>query len=159
MIQDKIKYITRGLTDAEIAYKLRDDGQGIYIEYWGVYGISKPTDDELNALDNDDKFQTWLQTNSGLELPTGEFIGGLPMAIQGDFDDLVESGDRGARVLARFISTSATINTASPKTQGAVMYLAGVPIPDERGDTQQLRNPILTRKQAQEWLATGKVSI
>lgn len=97
--------------------------------------------------------------NTGFIESAGDFIARLPLAIQGDFDDLVKADDRVARVLDRFVSSNGTINTGSQKTQGSVMYLAGVPIPDERGDIHQLAQPILTIAQAQAWLAGEVVEV
>jgi len=97
------------------------------------------------------------QVTQGFTEKGGNFFGRLPMVTQGDVRDLVKTGDRSAETLFNYIMSGGDVNTASLKTQGGVMYLAGMEIPDETGEVHQLDKPIITMKMAQDWLVGNKV--
>jgi hypothetical protein len=44
---------SKNYDDERSNFSLRDDGSGAYIEVWNVSGVSKPTDEQLNALESE----------------------------------------------------------------------------------------------------------
>ena len=52
---------SKNYDDERSNFSLRNDGSGAYIEVWNVSGVSKPTDEQLNALESE---ATTLQNNA-----------------------------------------------------------------------------------------------
>ena len=51
-LSNKIKLYLDREVDFTKDVILQDDGQGAYIKEWNVDGVSKPTDEQLNALES-----------------------------------------------------------------------------------------------------------
>ena len=55
---------SKNYDDERSNFSLRDDGSGAYIEVWNVSGVSKPTDEQLDALSSQ---ATALENNAKID--------------------------------------------------------------------------------------------
>ena len=60
-LSNKIKVYLDRTPDFNTEVILQDDGSGAYIRQWNVNGVSKPTDEQLNSLENE---ATTLENNA-----------------------------------------------------------------------------------------------
>lgn len=103
----KLYLEANGKTESELelftgTVKLQNDGAGDYISEWNVSGLTKPTDEQLNALESE---ATTLENNNKV-IATRKSLYGTP---EQQLEILVEQG------VDKLIERNTKIKTDNPK--------------------------------------------
>ena len=103
----KLYLEANGKTESELelftgTVKLQNDGAGDYISEWNVSGLTKPTDEQLNALESE---ATTLENNNKV-IATRKSLYGTP---EEQLEILVEQG------VDKLIERNTKIKTDNPK--------------------------------------------
>ena len=103
----KLYLEANGKTESELelftgTVKLQNDGAGDYISEWNVSGLTKPTDEQLNALESE---TTTLENNNKV-IATRKSLYGTP---EEQLEILVEQG------VDKLIERNTKIKTDNPK--------------------------------------------
>ena len=103
----KLYLEANGKTESELelftgTVKLQNDGAGDYISEWNVSGLTKPTDEQLNALESE---TTTLENNNKV-IATRKSLYGTP---EQQLEILVEQG------VDKLIERNTKIKTDNPK--------------------------------------------
>ena len=103
----KLYLEANGKTESELelftgTVKLQNDGAGDYIPEWNVSGLTKPTDEQLNALESE---ATTLENNNKV-IATRKSLYGTP---EQQLEILVEQG------VDKLIERNTKIKTDNPK--------------------------------------------
>tara|TARA_R100000655_G_scaffold1357_2_gene5211 strand:- start:315 stop:647 length:333 start_codon:yes stop_codon:yes gene_type:complete len=76
---------SKNYDDERSNFSLRDDGSGAYIEVWNVSGVSKPTDEQLNALESE---ATKLENNNKIRATRKSLYGDIGDQLDEIFKDI-----------------------------------------------------------------------
>ena len=103
----KLYLEANGKTESELelftgTVKLQNDGAGDYISEWNVSGLTKPTDEQLNALESE---ATTLENNNKV-IATRKSLYGTP---EQQLEILVDQG------VDKLIERNTKIKTDNPK--------------------------------------------
>jgi len=81
-LEQIIKYLTKDIDNTRISYVLRDDGGGPYIAFWGVYGLTQPTEQELLDVEASTNYSNWLSELNNSKISYYDFFELLPVDLQ-----------------------------------------------------------------------------